>query len=128
MKKEIVSVDRVYPAKGYSHVVRTGPIVWTAGLVAHDAEGKIVGRGDIAAQVEQVYQNLSAALTSCRLGFEDVVKITMFATNILFRPTIMEARSKYFPANPPASTFFVVTSLSTADQLFEMEAVAIAPG
>jgi enamine deaminase RidA (YjgF/YER057c/UK114 family) len=73
-----------------------------------------------------VYRNLRQALASCGLGFEDVVKITMFATSILFRPTIMEARGRYFPTNPPASTFFVVGSLSTADQLFEMEAVALA--
>jgi len=128
MKKAIVTVPQIYAAKGYSHVVLTGPIVWTAGIVAHDAAGQIVGRGDIGAQVEQVYRNVRDALASCGLEFSDVVKITMFATNILFRPTIMEARSKYFPTNPPASSFFVVTALSTADQLFEMETVAVARG
>jgi len=126
MEKVIVTVPRIYPPKGYSHVVRTGPLVWTAGIVAHDANGQIVGRGDIGAQVAQVYQNVKEALASCGLEFSDVVKITMFATNILFRPTIMEARAKYFPTNPPASSFFVVTALSTADQLFEMETVALA--
>ena len=69
---------------------------------------------------------MSEALATCDLDFSDVVKITMFATNVLFRPTIMEARSKYFPTDPPASSFFVVTALSSADQLFEMEAMALA--
>jgi enamine deaminase RidA (YjgF/YER057c/UK114 family) len=126
MQKAIVTVPSIYPAKGYSHVVRTDPFVWTAGIVAHDANGQIVGRGDIGAQVEQVYKNVREALACCGLEFSDVIKITMFATNILFRPTIMEARAKYFPTNPPASSFFVVTALSTADQLFEMETVALA--
>jgi enamine deaminase RidA (YjgF/YER057c/UK114 family) len=126
MQRESLSARAIYPATGYSHAVRTGPIIWTAGLVAHDAEGRIVGRGDIGAQVEQVYHNLRAVLESCGLGFADVVKIGMFTTSVLFRPVIMEARSRYFPSNPPASTFFVVSSLSTADQLFEMEAVALA--
>tara|TARA_A100001037_G_scaffold196562_1_gene175838 strand:+ start:5519 stop:5905 length:387 start_codon:yes stop_codon:yes gene_type:complete len=126
MEKSHLQAKNVYPAVGYSHVVKTGPIVWTSGLVSHDADGKIVGRGDIGAQVEQVYQNMSEALATCDLDFSDVVKITMFATNVLFRPTIMEARSKYFPTDPPASSFFVVTALSSADQLFEMEAMALA--
>ena len=126
MEKLHLPAKNVYPAVGYSHVVKTGPIVWTSGLVSHDADGKIVGRGDIGAQVEQVYQNMSEALATCDLDFSDVVKITMFATNVLFRPTIMEARSKYFPTDPPASSFFVVTALSSADQLFEMEAMALA--
>jgi len=126
MDKSTVIVPNIYPAQGYSHVVTTGPIVWTSGLVAHDADGKIVGRGDIGAQVEQVYQNMREALAACGLDFSDVIKITMFATNVLFRPTIMEARSEYFPTEPPASSFFVVTALSSADQLFEMEAMALA--
>jgi enamine deaminase RidA (YjgF/YER057c/UK114 family) len=125
MEKATVAVPRIYPAKGYSHIVQTGPLVWTAGIVAHDANGRIVGRGDIGAQVEQVYHNMHEALSSCDLEFSDVVKITMYATNILFRPTIMEARAKYFPVDPPVSSFFVVTALSTADMLFEMEAVAL---
>ncbi len=54
MEKATVAVPRIYPAKGYSHIVQTGPLVWTAGIVAHDANGRIVGRGDIGAQVEQV--------------------------------------------------------------------------
>ena len=127
MEKSNIQVQSIYPAKGYSHVVRTGPIVWTSGLVSHDVDGQIIGRGDIGAQVEQVYHNMKEALGTCGLDFSDVVKITMFATNILFRPAIMEARSRYFRTNPPASSFFVVTALSSADQLFEMEAMALAP-
>jgi enamine deaminase RidA (YjgF/YER057c/UK114 family) len=128
MKKEAVQSRAIYPARGYSHAVRTGPIVWTAGIVAQDAEGNIVGRGDIAVQTEQVFQNVKTVLESMGLGMEDVVKITIFATSVLFRPVIMAARSKYFQADPPASTFFVVSSLSTPDQLVEMEVVAVTDG
>lgn len=126
MEKSVFQANNVYPAVGYSHLVKTGPIVWTSGLVAHGSDGKIVGRGDIDAQVEQVYTNMREALATVGLDFSDVIKITIFATNILFRPRIMEARSKYFPTDPPASSFFVVTALSSADQLFEMEAMALA--
>ena len=126
MERHVAAAEGIYVAKGYSHAIRTGPIVWTAGLVAHGEDGRVVGKGDIAAQVEQVYENLRRVLADHGLGFPDVIKITMFATSILFRPTIMDARARYFPTSPPVSTFFVVTSLSTADQLFEMEAVALA--
>jgi enamine deaminase RidA (YjgF/YER057c/UK114 family) len=126
MDKQLVAAEGIYAAKGYSHAIRTGPIVWTAGLVAHGPDGQIVGKGDIRAQVDQVYDNLRAVLDAHGLGFADVIKITMFTTSVLFRPAIMEARARHFPTSPPVSTFFVVTSLSTADQLFEMEAVALA--
>lgn len=123
-KKTVVSPKNVYPAKEYSHAVRVGPLLMTAGIVAHDPEGRIVGKGDIAVEVEQVHQNLGAVLKSAGLGFEDLVKVTIFTTNVLFRPVIMEARRKYFPVDPSASMFFVVTNLSAADQLVEIEAMA----
>lgn len=126
MEKQTIIVPGIYPAKGYSHAIKTGDFVWTAGIVSHGADGQIVGKGDIDAQVECVYDNVKQALAVYGLGFEEVVKITMFATNILFRPRIMEARAKYFSKSLPVSSFIVVTALSTADQLFEMEVIALA--
>src|SRR5205823_8202070 len=62
---------------GYTHVVEAtgGKTVYISGQIAFDTEGKIVGEGDMKAQVEQVFKNLQAALSAAGATFKDVVKM-----------------------------------------------------
>ncbi len=60
--------------------VDAGRLVFVAGQVAMDAEGRIVGEGDIAAQAAQVYRNLEGVLREAGCGWGDVVKFTTFLT------------------------------------------------
>lgn len=125
-KKELIQPKSMYKATTYSLAVKKGNIIFVSGQVAKDIEGKIVGRGDISAQTEQVFRNLKDVTEASGATLQDIVKLTIFTTNVAFyRPAITDVRDRYFPTEPPAASFFVVTSLSDPNLLVEVEAVAI---
>ncbi|HKV44804.1 MAG TPA: RidA family protein [bacterium] len=127
MKREDVAVRGVHKTTGYSHAVRAGDLVFVAGQVAQDQEGRLVGRGDIEAQAVQVFENLKAVLASAGAGLDDVVKLTTYTTSVAHRQKIAEVRARYFTTYFPPNTFIVVASLATPDYLLEIEAVAARP-
>ena len=115
---------------GFSQIVSAqgSKMIFISGQVGIDAEGKLVGKGDLRAQTEQVFKNLSAALASASASFEDVVKMTYFVVD--FSPDKREAISPVRDAhvsqeNPPASTLIGVQALAAPDFLIEVEAIAV---
>lgn len=127
MSKRVIRPNAIQNSPGYSHaIVKDGAPVFIAGQVAQDASGNIVGEGDIAAQVEQVFMNLRTVVNAAGGSMDDIVKITVFTTDLGHRPAIAAARAKYFrPGHMPASTFLVVSSLADPRFLVEIEAVAM---
>ena len=122
----------VHPPVGtYSHVVRveTGEVVWLylSGQVALDANGELVAPGDMRRQTEQVFENLRALLEASGASFENVVKITTFLTTLEDLAAMREVRSRYLPAEPPASTAVQVGALVLPDAVIEIDAVAVIP-
>lgn len=114
----------------YTHVVtsRRARTVYVSGQVAIDADGNSVGVGDLAAQTDQVMQNLATALAAAGASFDDVVKITTFVVDYepAQRAVLSEVRGRYLPTdNPPASTLVGVTALAGPDWLIEIEAIAV---
>jgi enamine deaminase RidA (YjgF/YER057c/UK114 family) len=117
---------------GYTHVVSAqgSRIVYLAGQVPIDAQGNVVGEGDLAAQAKQVFENIKACLAAAGAGFNDVVKMTTFVVNYtpVDRPAIVAARAAYLPADkPPASTLVGVQALARPEIRIEIEAVAVLP-
>jgi enamine deaminase RidA (YjgF/YER057c/UK114 family) len=112
--------------------VATGSrLVHVAGQVAWDADGRTVGEGDLAAQVEQCYVNVATALAGVGAGFDDVVKLTVHVVD--WRPEKMAALVEGigraaarlgFTAAPPASLFGIVT-LDVPEHLVEVEVTAV---
>ena len=129
MTRTIVAPPFIHKTAGYSHAVRAGDTLYIAGQVAIDPEGDLVGEGDIEAQVAQVWQNLKAVLAQAGGSVEEIVKITVFTTDIAHRPAIAAARDRVFPTGVyPASTFLVVQSLARPELLVEIEAIAVLSG
>ena len=129
MTRRIVAPPFIHKTVGYSHAVQAGETLYIAGQVALDAEGNLIGEGDIEAQVAQVWQNLRAVLAYAGGSVEDIVKITVFTTDIAHRPAIAAARDAVFPnGRYPASTFLVVQSLARPELLVEIEAIAVIGG
>ncbi|OJF15830.1 RidA family protein [Couchioplanes caeruleus] len=117
----------------YKHVsVATGSkLVHVAGQVAWDAGGKLVGEGDLAAQVEQCYVNVHTALSGIGATFDDVVKLVVHAVD--WQPAKMpqlvegieRAKARLgITAAPPASLFGIV-ALDVPEHLVEIEATAV---
>jgi enamine deaminase RidA (YjgF/YER057c/UK114 family) len=96
-----------------------------SGQVALDAQGKLVGPGDITRQTEQVFDNLQALLAADGATFDDVVKLTIFVTDISQRPKVSAVRSRYLTGRKPTSTFVEVRKLASDDWLIEVEALGV---
>jgi len=113
---------------GYSQVavVTSGTIVFIAGQVALDKSGNIVGKDDFRAQVQQVFENLKAAVEAARGDFGDVIKLNSYFLDLSHLPEFREVRDKYINIkNPPASTAVQVPRLFRPEFLVEIEAVAV---
>jgi enamine deaminase RidA (YjgF/YER057c/UK114 family) len=117
------------PAPGtYTHIVRSGKLLFIAGQTGTNAEGKVVGPG-MKDQVQQVYTNLLTALKSQGADLSHVVKTTTYVTSIMeFRsPEVAAVRAKYVGANPPANTLVQIQQLADPAFKVEIEATAILP-
>jgi enamine deaminase RidA (YjgF/YER057c/UK114 family) len=107
----------------YNHaVVKTGFPVFLTGQVAWDAQGAVVGVGDIAAQAAQIWANINLLLSALDAGPEHIVKLVTYALDREFIPALHAARAKIFGAGPyPASTFIIVAGLAVPELLAEID-------
>jgi enamine deaminase RidA (YjgF/YER057c/UK114 family) len=113
----------------YAHAVaRQGTPVFLTGQVAWDEDGKVLGVGDIEAQIEQVWRNIRSVVDEAGAEIGDIVKLTTYATDRAFIPALHAERAKHFtPGGFPASTFIQVLGLAEPDLLVEVEAVLMLP-
>lgn len=107
----------------YNHaILRTGRPVFLTGQVAWDAEGAVVGVGDIDAQAHKIWENIGHAVAGLGAGPEAVVKITTYALSRDAIPALHRARSAFFAGHDlPASTFVMVAGLADPDLLAEID-------
>ncbi|MBV1935523.1 RidA family protein [Streptomyces sp. NPDC060006] len=126
----IAAPDGVAPAAAYSHVVvGTGRFVAVSGQLPLDEDGGLVGEGDPAAQARQVFENLRRCLASAGAGFDDVVKMTFFVTDMAHMPAVRAARDEHMaPDRLPAASAVQVAALVRPEFLMEIEAFAVLPG
>ena len=118
------------PIRGYySNCVRVeaGPLLFVAGQVAFGPDGKLVGRDSAAAQAEQALANIERILAANGATMADVVKVTVYVTDMKYLDEITPARLKYFPKDGPASAIVQVGALALPDLKIEIEAVAALP-
>jgi reactive intermediate/imine deaminase len=100
-------------------------ILSVSGQVAHDADGAVVGVDDAEEQARQCLRNLDALLRAAGASKTDVVKITVFLTDMADRPAVARARSEYFGDHRPASTLVEISALVTPELKVEIEATAV---
>jgi enamine deaminase RidA (YjgF/YER057c/UK114 family) len=120
---------RLYPGVPYSYTASAGGTVFTAGACPLDAEGNVIGRGDVAEQTRVTLENLFAALSEAGCGIEDVVKTTVYVATSDHAELLAawEIVEEAFGSDGPPSTLLGVTLLGYSDQLVEVEAIAAAP-
>ncbi len=113
------------PSGRYSHVGQIGPnaqLFHLAGQTGVAPDGRI-GEG-IEDQATLVYQNIAAILKECGMGFENLVKITVFLTDPDHIDAWREVQKEAFGDVVPASTLLIVSRLARPEFLVEVEAVA----
>jgi 2-iminobutanoate/2-iminopropanoate deaminase len=122
--KQIIKPKNSPAAVGpYNHAVRVGDLLFTAGQIPIDpATGNLV-HGDIKAQTERVLQNLQAILDDQHLTFDNVVKSTVFLTNLGDFAAMNEVYAKHFTDNYPARSTIQVSALPKGASV-EIEVVA----
>ncbi|WP_330328334.1 RidA family protein [Streptomyces sp. NBC_00536] len=129
MMQHFVRPDGTPPVNGYSHAVAfTGPMIAVSGQVPVDAHGRVVGAGDTAAQVRQVFANLVTALEAAGAAMDYVVKLTVFLTNLADLDTFRQVRDEYLDtARPPACSLVKVAGLVHPAFRVEIDALAVLP-
>jgi reactive intermediate/imine deaminase len=125
-REEIDVPGQAAPISHYAHAVRTeGALLFVSGVVPVDEDGALVGGDDVVEQARAVFRNLAAVLDAGGASFADVVKVTVFLTNVDDRPLINPIRQEVFGAARPASTLVEVRRLAIPGAKIEVEAVAV---
>jgi 2-iminobutanoate/2-iminopropanoate deaminase len=128
MTRREIRVDGLAdPISHYTDAVVAGELLFVSGLIAVDCHGALVGADDVAAQTRQVFENLRAVLDEAGCRFEDVVKVTVYLTDVDDRPKINPVRQEVFGDARPASTLVEVSRLAVPGAKVEIEAVALIP-
>jgi len=126
-REEIRVPELAEPISHYTDAVRAGELLFVSGFVPVDGEGRLVGGDDVVAQARQVLANLSAVLSAAGATFADVVKVTVYLTDIADRVRINPVRQEVFGDTRPASTLVEVSALAVPGAKLEIEAVALIP-
>lgn len=130
MEKQFLNPDGLARPGVYTPVVTVsgGRTIYVSGQVPQNAEGELIGQGDLAAQADQVYRNLELALKGAGARLDDVVKINVYVVGYKpeYRPLLNAVRGRYMSKDtPPASTLIGVQALAREGFLIEIEAVAV---
>ena len=105
--------------------VPAGRTIYVSGQVSMDAAGNIVGEGDIGLQTETVLEHVKTVVEEAGGDMQDVVKVTVFITDMGLYDEIHEVRRRYFQEPYPASSMVEVSALIDPRLLIEIEAVAV---
>jgi len=115
------------PFSNYAHVVTVEgakKLVFCAGQVAADMDGKVLPPDDFAAQTKMVMKNLANALAAGGAKLSDVTKVTIYICNPHDVPKARGMLYDYFGKHPPASTLCILRGLANPNFLLEIEAIA----
>ena len=131
MNKQYINPSELGAApRAYSHAVSVAgaaKLVYVSGQISLGPDGKVVGKGDIRAQCERVFDNVTTVLRANGAGWGDVVKMNAYLVGMddASVAAVREIRARYLkPDQLPASTFVGVARLVHPDLLLEVEVVA----
>lgn len=113
------------PVGPYSHAVRVGELLFCSGQIPLNKEGNLV-EGGIAEQTRQVLQNISAILQDLQMTFDNVVKTTVFMTNLAEFAEMNAVYTEFFTRNYPARSTVQVAALPRGAKV-EIEIIAHSP-
>ena len=129
MTLELINPNDLYKPSSYTHViVSTGNrMAFIAGQAANDAQGNLVGTGDLAPQARQAFANLGRALEAADARPDQVARITIFVVGHRpeYLPLIEAARIEVFGDHKPTDTLVGIETLAEPGYLIEVDAIAV---
>jgi len=123
MKKIIRTDNAPAPVGPYSQAVEAGGFLFCSGQIAIDPKTNQVLTGPVSEQAKLVMSNIKGVLEAAHLGFEDIVKTTIFLTNMNDFATVNEVYAEFFDAQPPARSTIAVAGLPKGVHV-EIEVIA----
>ena len=125
MSKHIIQTDKAPKAIGtYSQAVRVDRTVYLSGQIPLVPETMTIVEGDISAQITQVFDNLKAVAEAADGSFSDIVKLTVYLTDLTHFPIVNEIMGRYFEEPYPARAAIGVAALPKAAAV-EMDAIMV---
>ena len=112
----------------YAQACRVGNMLYVSGAVSWDAEGNIIGAGDMKAQVRQVYTDLKETLEANGASFQNVIKETVFTTDMEALIANNDIRIRFYEeaaSAPPAATWIGCASLAFPGLMIEVECIVL---
>lgn len=129
MTLKLINPPTLHTPRSYSHVASAtgGRLVFVAGQAADDAQGTLVGPGDLAAQARQAFENLGRALAAAGARPDQVARITIFVVGHRpeYLPVIEAARVAVFGDHRPTDTLVGIETLAEPGYLIEVDAIAV---
>lgn len=128
--QEIRSDGLSAPAGMFSHAMLVSSpdtLLFLSGLTARDLNGDVIGAGDVKLQTTTILDNMGKLLATAGATYDDVLRVTVYITDMCLFDEIHEVRGRYFTPPYPASTMVEVSALARPGMLIEIEAIA-APG
>jgi 2-iminobutanoate/2-iminopropanoate deaminase len=111
------------PLSHYTDAVRHGDVLYVSGVAPLDEKSQLVGVDDVAAQARQIFLNMKSILDAAGTGFDKVLKVTVYLTDVADRTKINPIRQEFFGEARPASTLIGVNELAIPGMKVEIEAV-----
>ena len=125
MKKIIATTEAPAAVGPYSQAIRIGNFVFCSGQIPLDPKTAQMVEGDISVQTRRVMENISAVLRAEGLTLENIVKTTIFLTDLGDFQTVNELYGSYFKSDPPARSTVQVAALPKGAKV-EIEVIAVA--
>jgi enamine deaminase RidA (YjgF/YER057c/UK114 family) len=131
MAKEIINPPGLARPRGFSHGIVTtgGRLLFLAGQDASDADGRIVGAGDVVAQMERALANLRTVVEAAGGRMTDIVKLNIFVRDrddyVAHHKALGEVWRRFFGDYYPALALFQIAAFFQPDALIELEGMAV---
>ena len=124
MSRKIIKTDKAPQAIGvYSQGIQANNLVFTSGQIPLNLDGELI-ENDFKGECIQVIKNIEAILQASGCGLSDIIKLTVFLTDLSLFPQLNDVFKNYFQDNPPARSAVEVSGLPMGVRV-EMEAIAL---
>lgn len=115
------------PISHYTDAVRFGDLLFVSGVGPVAEDGTLSGGSDVVAQAEKVFENIKSILDAANASFADILKVTVYLTDVNDREPVNRVRQKYFGDARPASTLIGIKELALPGMKIEVESVVGLP-